>query len=143
MIDLIKTTGNPSTTIDYYWIYAIREVEVDNYPKSINPGKWLIFEDISAIDELWSKIKKATKDGKLGPSSKVATAKPNPNATNSNIKVICVYTSDWTDKADVMKIREELRKLGIEKKIPYKSDEDTIAGKYSVTGSKNISKYYC
>jgi hypothetical protein len=64
----------------------------------------------------FGKIKKATEDGLLGCSSKVATA-----TSNSNVKVICVYTYDWTDEKDVMRVRSELKRLGIEKKIPYKS----------------------
>ena len=79
----------------------------------------------------------------MGSSSKVATAKPNPNAVSQDAKVICVYTYDWSDEADVMKIREELKKLGITRKIPYKSDEDTLAGKYAIAGNRKISKYYC
>jgi len=43
---------------------------------------------------------------------------------------------------DVKRVREELKRLGITNKIPYKSDEDTLAGKYRITGYKNISKYY-
>ena len=74
--------------------------------------------------------------------SKVATAKDNPNAANSNTKVICVYTYDWTDEEDVMRIRQELRQLGITRKIPYKADEDTESGKYANQGTKRISKYY-
>ncbi len=91
---------------------------------------------------MWGKIKKATEEGKLSSSAKVATAKPNPNATNPEIKVICVYTYDWTDEDDVRRIREELRKLGIINKIPYKADEDTLSGKYGVKGNTRISKYY-
>jgi hypothetical protein len=131
----------PTESFDDYWIYAFRKN--GTYKKSINPGKWLIFEDISFIDTIWTKLKKATEDGILGYSSKVATAKYNPNATDPNTKVICVYTYDWKDEEDVMKIREELRKLGITKKIPYKSDEDTNEGKYQVKGNTRISKYYC
>ena len=74
--------------------------------------------------------------------SKVATAKSNPNATNSSIKVICVYSYDWADEGDVMRIRQELRQLGITRKIPYKADEDTDSGKYANQGTKRISKYY-
>ena len=78
----------------------------------------------------------------MGEMSKVAAAKDNPNATNSSIKVICVYTYDWTDEEDVMRIRQELRQLGITRKIPYKADEDTESGKYANQGTKRISKYY-
>lgn len=131
-----QNSQNPSIAIDCAWIYAYRKD--DKYPKNVNGGKWLLFEDISRIDDLWKKIKKATEDGLLGGSSKVATA-----ISNSNVKVICVYTYDWTDEKDVMRIRSELKRLGIEKKIPYKSDEDTRQGKYTVIGDTKISKYFC
>lgn len=135
------SNSNPSTITEVYWIYAKREE--GSYPKSLGKsGKWLIFVNNENIDEIWKKIKKATEEGLLGDSSKVATAKPNPNATNPYTKVICVYTYDWSDK-DVMRIREELRNIGITQKLPYKSDEDTLAGKYTVKGDKLISKYYC
>lgn len=78
----------------------------------------------------------------LGSSAKVAAARPNPNPTNSDTKVICVYTYDWTDKEDVQRVRQELRQLGITSKIPYKADVDTYAGRYAVQGQKRISKYY-
>jgi len=42
-----------------------------------------------------------------------------------------------------MRVREELRNLGFEKKLPYKSDDDTAAGLYAHTTTKRISKYYC
>ena len=37
--------------------------------------------------------------------------------------------------------KDELLKLGINR-IYYKTDEDTLSGKYNATGYKNISKYY-
>ena len=78
----------------------------------------------------------------LGEESKVSTAKENPNTNDSNKKVICVYTYDYTDKEDVMKIREALRNIGIKNKIPYKTDNATIKGQYQVRGYKRISVYY-
>ncbi len=94
------------------------------------------------IDTVWERIRKATEGGRLGDSAKVATAKSNPIAAGSSMKVICVYTYDWKDEEDVKRIRTELRMLGITWKIPYKSDEDTEAGKYRATGHTRISKYY-
>lgn len=105
-------------------------------------GKWLIFIDRTQIDNIWVRIKKATEEGKLGDSAKVSTAKTNPNSTDPSKNVICVYTYDWTDKEDVMRVREELRQIGITWKIPYKSDLDTIRGKYRVKGDRRISKYF-
>lgn len=131
----------PSKETESEWILVFRKK--GKYPlDSENYGKWLIFANIDEIDIILAIIKKATEEGKLGDCSKVATAKPSKNVANPDKKVICVYTYDWTDKEDVMRIREELRKLGITNKIPYKSSEDTSMGKYAVTGSKKISKYY-
>jgi hypothetical protein len=131
----------PSQEVNDYWIYAHRKNGI--YPKpSEKTGKWLIFVNIKDVDEVWGKIKKAIEEGKLGDYAKVATEKPNPHAKNPKLKVICVYTYNWTDKEDVMHIREELRNLGITNKIPYKTDDDTLSGKYVATGYQRISKYY-
>ena len=134
--------GNvPSREISEYWLYAL--MKQGKYPEpTARNGKWLVFASVKSVDGVWEKIKKATEEGGLGDSSKVATARLNPNAVDSSKKVICVYTYDWTDKEDVMRIRTELRALGITWKIPYKSDEDTDKGKYRVAGHTRISKYY-
>jgi hypothetical protein len=131
----------PSEVIDIYWLYAERQVGA--YPEANERcGKWLLFIPVAEIDEAWAKIKQATQEGLLGDSAKVATARPNPNATRSDERVICVYTYDWTDVEDVRRIREALRRLGFTCKLPYKADEDTHAGRYQVRGHQRISKYY-
>ena len=132
---------NPSRVMNVYWLFAERKQ--GKYPShSENGGKWLVFVPIAQIDNVWSKIRSAVEEGRLGDLAKVATAKPNPNATDPRTKVICVYTYNWTDIEDVMRIRQELRQLGIIWKIPNKADEDTDSGKYANRGTKRISKYY-
>ena len=37
------------------------------------------------------------------------------------------------DEKDVFKVREQLRKLGIENELSYKTNEDMLAGKYKQT----------
>ncbi|MFH1247219.1 MAG: putative phosphothreonine lyase domain-containing protein [Candidatus Micrarchaeota archaeon] len=140
-ISSLYSEAKPSEVVDVYWIYAERKKGA--YPASTEKsGKWLIFVPIGELDTFWEKIKIATEKGILGNSAKVATAKPNPNAASS-AKVICVYTYDWSDEKDVMRVREELKKLGAIRKIPYKSDGDTLARKYVNRGNTRISKYYC
>ena len=132
---------NPTEVTEVYWLYAIRQK--GTYPKPTpRSGKWLVFVDRNEVNVIWAAIKEATEAGRLGGSAKVATAKPNPYATDPKTKVICVYTYDWTDEADVRRIRTELRSLGITQKIPYKADADTLRDKYRVTGHRRISKYY-
>jgi len=61
--------------------------------------------------------------------------------------VINVYTYDWTDEEDVMRVRAALRRLGFKGKLTYKSDEDTRARKYhdrTLGETANpFRKYYC
>ena len=132
--------ANPSEVTEVYWLYALRQE--GSYPRPTpRSGKWLVFVDRNEVDTVWATIKQATEAGQLGGSAKVATAKPNPFATDPKTKVICVYTYDWTDETDVHRIRAELRRLGITQKIPYKADADTLRDKYRVTGHRRISKY--
>ena len=133
--------AKPSEVTEIPWINA--ENKVESHPKTTDKsGKWLIFVPVENIDLFWAEIKKATEEGKLGQASKVATAKSNPNTIDPKKRVICVYTYDWSDESDVLRVREELRNLGVIHKVAYKSDEDTIKGKYNATGYKRISKYY-
>ncbi len=131
----------PTEVTEVFWLYAVRQL--GRYPSATDQsGKWLVFVHFSKVDKMWAKIKEATEQGKLGGSSKVATAIPHADATEPDKKVICVYTYDWTDEEDARRVREELRQLGVTWKTAYKADVDTLSGKYRVTGHTRISKYY-
>ena len=134
-------TRNPSEVVEEYWINSYSPS--GRRPVFGKTGKWLLFIPLKDIDEEWSKIRSATVNGKLGPASKASTAMPNPNARNPDTKVICVYTCDHENEDDVMRVREELRRLGYTKKIAYKTDEATLQGRYQIKGDTRISKYYC
>ncbi len=137
----VDTDLRPSTVADGYWIYAERQ-DADAYPAhGARGGKWMLFIKTSEIDEWWVKIKAATEAGLLGGGSKVATAKENPNAASRDTRVICVYTYDVADEADCTRVRQALRELGVTWRIPYKSDVDTIAGRYSKEGVRVSRRY--
>jgi superfamily II DNA or RNA helicase len=131
----------PSVVSDRYWIYAER-AEASTYPHhGPRGGKWMLFVKNAEVDAWWSKVKAATESGLLGSSSKVATMKQNPNAASPDTRVICVYTYDVEDETDCSRVRDALRQLGVTWKIPYKTDEDTVTGKYSKSGVR-VSKRY-
>jgi hypothetical protein len=131
---------NPSEITDDYWVYSESETKYPNFTD--NSGKWLVFVYLKDLDVVWKKISIATKEGKLGGVSKCATAKPNPNATNNDTKVICVYTYNSEDKNDVARVALELYKLGvIANVINYKKDIITVEGRYANKGDKKISTY--
>jgi|SRR5688572_941652 len=124
-----------------YWLFAERKV--GSYPvHTERGGKWLIFIPRETVDGVWERIREAVEQGKFGGSAKVSTAKPRPASTDRSSHVICVYTYDALDEADVRRIRSSLRELGIVKKISYKTDDATIQGKYRKSGDKRISLYY-
>lgn len=127
---------SPSQVDETYWLYAERQKGRYKKPND-HSGKWLIFAPENKIDAAWVKVKKLTEDGKLGNSSKVSTKRGNQGRDF----VICVYTYDWTDKEDCMRIREALREGGFTQLLSYKSDEDTLAGRYAGAQEKKIAKY--
>jgi len=140
MMPTSTTERKPSEVTDAFWLCAQGP---PGRPNVVGQGgKWLVFVSHKYVDTVWAQIKQSTEAGRLGPAAKVATARPNSNARDPRSRVICVYTYDWKDEADVKRVREELRRLGIIQKIPYKADADTQAGKYSVRGDSGIAKYY-
>ncbi|HOX35789.1 MAG TPA: DUF1917 domain-containing protein [Methanoregulaceae archaeon] len=129
----------PSKTTQMYWIV---QDAPDSQPEAIedeNAGKWLIFQEPDQVDALWKKVRDATVAGELGISAKVSTAKPNPDSRDTR-KVIYVYTKDWADESDVMRVRERLKGLGVIDRIGYKRNIETFAGEYAKKG-KRVTYY--
>lgn len=137
----IDITEKPSEHTKVFWLFASAPKNTDKQDTE-HSGKWLLFIRRVFIDQAWAVIKKATKEGRLTKAAKVSTALENPNAKDNIDHVICVYTYDCTDEADVKNVREKLRELGFTKKMPYKSDQATFSGRYSNKGDTNISMYY-
>jgi hypothetical protein len=115
------------------WIYAGRAVGA--YPDSTpHGGKWLVYFPVAKIDQEWARIKAAVEAGRLGGLAKVATS---PREYRLGfMHVVCVYTYDAEDVADVRRVRQELRAMGYTWKIGYKTDEATYQGKYSENGQR-------
>ena len=125
----------PTKTTLIYWIVQdapdARSGEMDDE----KAGKWLIFLPDDRVDGIWRRVRDTTAAGELGISARVSTAKPNPESRDER-KVIYVYTRDWADEADVMRVRERLREMGVIERIGYKRNIETFAGEYSEKGKK-------
>ena len=106
----------PSQVAAVYWIEAKREVEVP-LPTS-RAGRWVIPTTLSEVDALWEQIKAATRAGKLGYKSKVSTA-PRNFGKDRDDRVIHVITVDADDIADVARVCEALRELGVSENLQY------------------------
>lgn len=93
-------------------------------------GKWLVFAYPGDHDTFWARIRDATAAGRLGPVSKAATALGRDTESNANSLVTCVYTTDYRDLADLGRVLAELRHLEISGRLSYKTDSDTLSGRY-------------
>jgi len=129
----------PSKTTQMYWIVLDAPGSAPEAIEDENAGKWLIFQEPDTVDAAWKKVRDATIAHELGISAKVSTAKPNPDSRD-NRKVIYIYTKDWADEADVMRVREKLRELGFTDRIGYKRNIETFAGEYAQKG-KRVTYY--
>jgi hypothetical protein len=129
----------PSKTTQTYWIVQDAPGSPPEATEEENAGKWLIFQEPDGVDTVWKKVRNATVALELGISAKISTAKPNPDSRDSR-KVIYVYTKDWADEPDVMRVREKLRELGFVDRIGYKRNIETFAGEYAKKG-KRVTYY--
>lgn len=130
LLDGVKTKKLPSeNTLEDWYVYHSSK----DYPKhTINGGKWLIFCNEYTINKTWDLIKIAQDNGLLGNVCKTSTKKN--SSKNNNSFVICIYTYDFNDKDDILRVRENLKLLGFNNVLKYKRDIETKKGIY---GSKN------
>jgi hypothetical protein len=75
----------------------------------------MLFCTVFEINEIWAVIAKATANNELGIAAKVATKS---NADQRTERLICVYTEDFTNRKDVIRVAEQLKQLGLLKKKP-------------------------
>jgi len=129
----------PTKTTQMYWIVQDAPGSAPEAIEDENAGKWLIFQEPDLVDAVWTKVRDATVALELGISAKVSTAKPNPDSRD-NRKVVYIYTKDWADEADVLRVREKLRELGFVDRIGYKRNIETFAGEYAKKG-KRVTYY--
>jgi hypothetical protein len=104
------TDRKPSIWDELPWIYAENPEATPYDPEKV--GRWRLFVTVADVDEMWAKIAVATEDRRLGVSAKVATAWDSRLTAKTGGRLICVYTGDIDDHADVTRVLIELRTLG-------------------------------
>ncbi|POR36480.1 Uncharacterized protein TPAR_03325 [Tolypocladium paradoxum] len=96
----------------------------------VRTGKWLLFCPPAEVNEMWGLVAKATANNELGIAAKVAPRSPLEDRRKD--RLICVYTADFKDKADVGRVLQRLRELRlVEAKgrlVYYKPDAFTYIG---------------
>ncbi|KAJ3649276.1 hypothetical protein Zmor_021028 [Zophobas morio] len=119
------------------WLYAYNvntgfddddDDDEGDYTTTTKVGKWMLFVSPEYVNSVWQKIKNAIEDGHLW-NSKVSTIEP-----SNKSHAIMIYTKDYTDLPDVIKVLDYLETSGIKSAnsvIKYKTDRQTYAGVYA------------
>jgi hypothetical protein len=103
-------------------------------------GKWMWFVPNQRLDEAFEKVADSLERGMLGSSVKVAPPKGGPGSAFKPSPII-VYTEDFRDTEDVLRVALELRNLGANyKTIAYKPDVFTVSE--SVYGTLKYKTIY-
>ncbi len=89
----------------------------------------MLFSSPEYHAQVWEQIKTATEAGTLGISAKT-TSRDRPDYRLMRGMLTCVYTCDYEDHDDVKRVLVALRELGFEQRLSYKTDEDTLSGRY-------------
>ncbi|KAF4774702.1 hypothetical protein HER10_EVM0002567 [Colletotrichum scovillei] len=98
----------------------------------IKAGKWMLFCQPKDVNEVWNVIASATANNELGIAAKVAPWNPYTDPTGRKDRIVCVYTADFSDMADVTRVLRRLRELklveAMGRPIYYKPDAFTYLG---------------
>ncbi|GBN68263.1 hypothetical protein AVEN_61841-1 [Araneus ventricosus] len=138
------------------WIYADipKDKKIDRKTIGYRKiGKWLLFLDkehrcketgMTLHDYAWQFVEELTKNGTFF-DAKCSTAMEGVSeaiAPKSHKGVICCYTPDYTNKQDVKRAADAIRRaVHYPFVMYYKTDKDTAAMNYAHTGQKHISTY--
>jgi len=82
-------------------------------------GKWMIFLTPDEADTAWEAIARATAQGELGCSAKIA---PTADLPLTERAVCCVYVHDFADRAEVQRVLRALQLLGMDVTSGFKPD---------------------
>ncbi|SAL78867.1 putative phosphothreonine lyase domain-containing protein [Caballeronia telluris] len=113
-------TDKPSEDLSCNWHYK-RSPSYNDSASTDATGKWCIFVSPTEVDEVWNKISGAIESNQL-LCAKVSTAL---RSMGRDGHVICVYTRDWADRQDLVRVRVVLQSLGFVQELGYRRDIDT------------------
>lgn len=69
----------------------------------------MLFCPATEVNEVWEIVAKATANNELGIAAKVAPRSPLEDPRKD--RLLCVYTADFSDTADVGRVLQKLREL--------------------------------
>ncbi|KAL5597028.1 uncharacterized protein BROUX77_006976 [Berkeleyomyces rouxiae] len=118
-----------------------------SHANKIRSGKWMLFVEAKAVDDIWKVVAQATIENTLGVAAKVQPCPELDSDHRRTERLICIYTKDFSDQMDVKRVFFRLQELKVllPKPIYYKPDIYTYLGisygnKYDIKASIYSSK---
>ncbi|KPM40178.1 hypothetical protein AK830_g6366 [Neonectria ditissima] len=109
---------------------AVHDILTLAHGGKVRAGKWMLFCPPAEVNDVWEIVAKSTANNELGIAAKVAPRSVNDDPRKD--RIVCVYTSDFGDKADVGRVLQKLRELRLVeargRPIYYKPDAFTYMG---------------
>lgn len=75
---------------------------------AVTSGKWMLFPTPADVNSVWRLVATATASGHLGSGAKVAAA-----PGDDRVRLICVYTADFSHQGDLRRVLAHLDELGL------------------------------
>mmetsp|Transcript_11386 Transcript_11386/g.25919 ORF Transcript_11386/g.25919 Transcript_11386/m.25919 type:complete len:439 (-) Transcript_11386:145-1461(-) len=116
---LRKKEGKTKITHDF-----VLELAKEN---GVLHGKWIVWFSPKHVVEGWTKIRNSLLNGELGPTAKISTS------PERGSHVVCVYCPNFTDSAELLRIRRGISSAGIATNsvLRFKTDAFTYLGIYA------------
>lgn len=70
----------------------------------------MLFPPVHQVNHAWSIIAHAVATNQLGIGTKVSPKREDPETRS---RLICIYTDDFSDKEDVIRVLRKLKELGL------------------------------
>ncbi|KAK2015366.1 DUF1917-domain-containing protein [Colletotrichum eremochloae] len=109
---------------------AIQDILGLAHACKIKAGKWMLFCQPKDVDEVWRVVARATANNELGIAAKVAPWDSHNDPTGRKDRIVCIYTADFSDKADVTRVLQKIQELrlieAIGRPIYYKPGAYTL-----------------
>jgi Domain of unknown function (DUF1917) len=127
---------------DDFWVWATKLTRQQKSQISERTGKWMLWPADDEVVKVWRVICELTQNGMLGVQAKVTYCGYDLSRSLKD-RLICVYTKDSDDLADLQRVVNQLREsLDRKHRLVYKEDRMILAGGYKDTTARPVSKWY-
>jgi hypothetical protein len=116
---MARVPSNPD--LEFYWLHS--QLAHNPFYSTEKSGKWCLSFTAETVDDAWLLIDALVAAGKIRAA--IASTVQGSQRRGFDTQVICVFTEDWQDRAEVARVRTVLLEAGFTTTLGYKRDIDT------------------